>query len=209
LIAPGEALGFDMSEDAIARARGLAQQTGLTNVRFSVADISQLDLPPAYFDVAHFHGVLMHLREPLRALQLAFGCLKVGGIVSASESHRAGDWAAGPNAESAMLVARLFHDENQARGGDPLIGGRLPALVRQAGFDRVVSTPGYSAAHSDLQSMGAALRGLLTGSSRSVAIRQGITAERCDQLIDEISIWAESEDSISAFAECAVIGWKP
>jgi SAM-dependent methyltransferase len=209
LVAPGEVAGFDMSEDAIGGARAFAEQAGLANVRFSVADISELDLPPESFDVAHFSGVLMYLREPARALQVAFRSLKSGGLIAACESHRAGDWAAGPNAESVMFVARLFHDENQSRGGDPLIGGRLRALVREAGFERVVAKPGYSAAHSEVQSVAAALCGLLSGSSRSIAIRRGITEQRCKQLIDEISIWAESEDSISAFAECAVIGWKP
>jgi hypothetical protein len=37
----------------------------------------------------------------------------------------------------------------------------------------------------------------------------GISAERCDQLLEEISIWTESEDSVYAAAQCAVIGWKP
>jgi hypothetical protein len=40
-------------------------------------------------------------------------------------------------------------------------------------------------------------------------IRNGISAERCDQLLDEISIWVESQDSIVAVAECTAIGWKP
>jgi ubiquinone/menaquinone biosynthesis C-methylase UbiE len=46
LVAPGDVLGVDMSEDAIGRGRALAEQAGLANVRFSVGDISQLDLPP-------------------------------------------------------------------------------------------------------------------------------------------------------------------
>ena len=78
LIAPGEVLGFDISEDAIAGARGLAEQAGLANVRFSVADISQLDLPPDSLDVAHFSNVLRYMREPERAVQLAFRTLKSG-----------------------------------------------------------------------------------------------------------------------------------
>lgn len=198
-----------MSADAIGRARALAEHSGLANVQFLVADINELDLAPEYYDVAHFSGVLMYLSEPARALQLAFRSLKSGGMVAACESHRAGDWAAGPNADSVMLVARLFHDENKARGGDPLIGGRLRALVREAGFERVVSKPGYSTAHSDVQSMGAALRGLMSGRSQSIPIGHGMTQKQCEQLIDEISIWADSEDSVSAFAQCAVIGWKP
>jgi hypothetical protein len=81
-------------------------------------------------------------------------------------------------------------------------------LVREAGFERVLSKPGYSAALSDVKTVGAYARVGLTGTWRPMLIRQGISAERCDQLLEEISIWAESEDSIYAAAECAVIGWK-
>jgi SAM-dependent methyltransferase len=76
LVAPAEVLGFDISEEAIARARSLAAQSGLTNVQFSVSNIYDLDLPADSFDVAHFSAVLMHLKEPEHALQLAFRCLK-------------------------------------------------------------------------------------------------------------------------------------
>jgi SAM-dependent methyltransferase len=209
MIAPGEVLGFDISEDAIGRARTLAEQAGLANVRFSVANVNELELPPDSFDAAHFSGVLMYLSEPERALELAFRSLKSGGMVAAREAHFGGSWAAGPNAEAIMLVARHMQDENRAKGGDPFLGRRLRALVRQAGFERVVSKPGYSAALSDVQSIGATVRSGWTGNFRPILIRHGISAERCDQLIEEISIWAENEDSIVAFAECAVIGWKP
>jgi SAM-dependent methyltransferase len=209
LIAPGEVLGVDISEEAIERARALAEQAGLTNIRFSVANVNELDLPTNSFEVAHFSGVLMYLNEPERALRLAFRSLKSGGIVAACEANLAGNWTAGPNAEAVLVVAHAIQAENKAKGGGPLIGGRLRALVREAGFEHVVSKPGYSAALSDVKSVGATARELLTGSRRATLIGQGITAERCDQLLEEISVWAESEDSISAFAECAVIAWKP
>jgi hypothetical protein len=75
-------------------------------VRFSVANINDLDLPLESFDVAHFSGVLMYLSEPGDALQLAFQSLRSGGMVAANEAYHAGNWAAGPNAESIMMVAR-------------------------------------------------------------------------------------------------------
>lgn len=209
LIAPGEVLGIDISEDAIGRARVLAEEAGLANVRFLAADITELDLPPESFDVTHFGNVLRYLREPERALQLAFRSLKSGAVVAASEGYGAGNWAGGPNAESVMLVGDRLQDENAAHGGDPNIGGRLRVLFRQAGFERIVSKPGYSAALSDSKALGAMFLAGWSKNFRPMLMRHGITAERCDQLVEEISIWAQSEDSVAAIAQCAVTAWKP
>jgi SAM-dependent methyltransferase len=209
LIAPGGVLGVDRSADAIGRARALAEQTGLVNVQFTVADISELDLPPDSFDVAHFGNVLRYMREPERAVQLAFRSLKSGAIVAASEGYGAANWAGGPHAESIRLVGRILQDENAAQGGDPNIGGRLRALFRQAGFKQIESKPGYSAVLSDSKALGAMFKAGWNETFRPTLRRHGITSEQCDQLIEEISIWAESEDSIAAIAQCSVIGWKP
>jgi SAM-dependent methyltransferase len=209
LIAPGDVLGVDISEDAIGRARALAQEAGLTNVRFLVADASELDLPQESFDVAHFGNVLRYMREPERALGLAFRGLKSGAMAAASEGYGAGNWTGGPHAESMRLVGRVLQDENAAKGGDPNIGGRLRALFRATGFRRIESKPGYSAVLSDSRALGDMMRAGWSENFRPMLMRHGITRERCDQLIEEISIWAESEDSIAAVAQCAVTGWKP
>jgi SAM-dependent methyltransferase len=209
LVAPGEVLGIDLSEEAINRARALAEESGLTNARFLAADITQLDLAPESFDLTHFGNVLRYLREPERVLQLAFRSLKSGAIVAASEGFGAGNWAGGPNAESVRLVGDLLQEENVAHGGDPNIGGRLRALFRQAGFERIVSKPGYSAVLSDSKALGALFQAGWTENFQPMLMRNGYTAERCDQLIEEISIWAKSEDSVAAIAQCAVTGWKP
>ena len=211
LVAPGEVLGFDMSEGAIERARALAEEAGLDNVRFSVADLNELELPTASFDVAQFSRVLMHLREPQRAMQLAFSSLKPGGMLAACEAYGSGNWTLGPNAESIMLFLRVLQEENNTNrtGPDQLIGGRLVGLFREAGFIRLESKPCYSAVLSDSKAVAALVQAGWSDTFRQILIRHGINAQRCDQLLEEILIWAESEDSVAAFAECAVIGWKP
>jgi SAM-dependent methyltransferase len=209
LIAPGEVLGVDASRDAIDRARALAEQSGLSNVRFEVADINELKLPSEHFDVTHFSNVLRYLREPEQVVQLAFGCLKSGGMIAACEAHHAGNWVTGPKAESIVLITRVVQEENEARGGDSLLGGRLPVIFHAAGFERVVSKPVYSAVLSDTRAVGTLVRSGWSGHFRPMLIRHGITEERCHQLLEEIAMWAESEDSIAAFAECAVIASKP
>lgn len=69
------------------------------NVHFSVANINDLDLPADSFDVAHFSGVLMYLKEPERALRLAFRTLKSGSMLAPREAQKAADWFGGPYAE--------------------------------------------------------------------------------------------------------------
>src|SRR6266567_1643078 len=103
LVAPADVVGFDTSEEAIGRARALAEEAGLRNVQFAVANIYDLELPVGSFDVAHFSGVLMHLKEPERALGLAFRSLKSGGLLAAREAQKVGDWFGGPNADSVGL----------------------------------------------------------------------------------------------------------
>ena len=210
LVAPAEVLGFDTSEEAIARARSLAAQSGLTNVQFSVSNIYDLDLPADSFDVAHFSAVLMHLKEPEHALQLAFRCLKSGGLLAAREAQKAGDWFSGPCAEAAALFNSIFIEIQTASGRDPYLGKRLADLAREVGFARLEARPSYSAALSNVRAGAPVMQAFLQRPEfRAAAFKCGTAAERLNRLSEDISTWAECEDSIAAFAECTLIGWKP
>jgi SAM-dependent methyltransferase len=210
LVAPGEVFGFDVSEDAIDRAKALVEESGLTNVQFSVANIDDLDLPAETFDVAHFSGVLMYLKEPERALRLASRCLKSGGLLAAREAQKAGDWFGGPCAESVALLHKVAAEGIKAAGGDPFLGRRLLGLVREAGFERLEAMPGYSSALSDVTAGAVAMRSAFGQPNfRAIALECGISAEQLAQLADAISTWATSKDSVAALAERTVIGWKP
>ena len=155
LVAPADVVGFDTSEEAIGRARVLAEEAGLRNVQFAVANIYDVELPVDSFDVAHFSGVLMHLREPERALGLAFRCLKSGGMLAAREAQKTGDWFGGPSADSVALFQKTILTEFfKMHGGDPFIGGRLITLAREAGFEKLEATPSYSAGLADVTRLG-------------------------------------------------------
>jgi len=180
-------LGFDMSEDAIVRAKALAEQSGLRNVQFSVADINELDLPAESVDVAHFSGVLMYLQQPDRVLQSAFRWLKSGGLLAAREAQKAGDWFAGPYAESIALYFKIAVAGHTMRGGDPFLGARLAALARHAGFVSVEATPSYSAGLSNVKATGTAMLSTLgLPDFRATASQCGVSSERFERLADEI-----------------------
>ena len=67
-VAPGEVVGVDFQPSQVAQAQALGAARGLMNVRFEVADVYRLPFPDGSFDAAFAHVVLMHLREPVRAL---------------------------------------------------------------------------------------------------------------------------------------------
>jgi SAM-dependent methyltransferase len=211
LVAPADVVGFDTAEVAIGRARALAEEKSLRNVQFVLANIYDLELPVESCDVAHFSGVLMHLSEPERALGLAFRSLKSGGMLAAREAQKAGDWFGGPSADSVALFQKTILTEFfKMHGGDPFIGGRLITLAREAGFEHLEATPSYSVGLADVTTLGPGMISALGQADfRAAAVQAGVSAERFDRLADEIAIWAASEDSIAALAECTVIGWKP
>src|SRR5262249_49126549 len=134
--------------------------------------------------------------------------LTPGGVLAAHEAQKGADWFGGPHAETVELFFRVVLAT--ATSGDPLIGKRLPALVREAGFVRLEATPGYSVALSHVKCAAALMLSSLERQEfRAAALEYGISAERLDCFGKEISSWADSADSVAAFAGCNVIGWKP
>ena len=69
LVAPGQAIGLDASDDVIAQAKAYAESRGITNLRCEVGDLFSLRYDDATFDVVHAHQVLQHLVDPGAALR--------------------------------------------------------------------------------------------------------------------------------------------
>jgi SAM-dependent methyltransferase len=64
-------IGFDLAPSAIARARTVAREAGLDNVRFEVADLTQTQGRFGRFDYVVSHGVLAWTPEPVRRALMA------------------------------------------------------------------------------------------------------------------------------------------
>jgi ubiquinone/menaquinone biosynthesis C-methylase UbiE len=90
----------------------------VTNVRFEVADIYALPFPDGSFDAAFVHGVLMHLREPVRALAELRRVLRPGSLAGVRDP----DWGASLHAPATPLLDQwiaLRVRVRQHNGGDP------------------------------------------------------------------------------------------
>lgn len=134
-VAPGEVIGIDVEPGQVARARAMAQQRSVENVRFEVASGDHLPFPNGYFDAAFEHTVLEHVANPLAVVREMRRVLKPGGGIGLAD----GDWGTHALAPALPLVVAgfdLYEQLWRSNGGDPSVGRRQRALLREAGFPR-------------------------------------------------------------------------
>jgi SAM-dependent methyltransferase len=72
-------VGYDIGEDAIARARAEAREMGLVNARFEVLDVTRLPAEPK-FDLLTSFDAIHDQRDPAAVLRRAAGALAPGGV---------------------------------------------------------------------------------------------------------------------------------
>ncbi len=72
-------VGYDLGEDAIARARAEARKMGLTNARFEVLDVTRMQ-PEPKFDLITSFDAIHDQRDPAAVLRRVAGALAPEGI---------------------------------------------------------------------------------------------------------------------------------
>ncbi|MFG2868320.1 methyltransferase domain-containing protein [Streptomyces sp. NPDC048338] len=139
LVAPGRVTAVDAAPDALDRARAVADERGLKNVEFAVADVHALDFPDDSFDVVHAHQVLQHVGDPVQALREMRRVCRPGGVVAARDSDY-GSFTWFPERPALDAWQALYRRVARANGGEPDAGRRLFSWARQAGFTQVTTT---------------------------------------------------------------------
>jgi ubiquinone/menaquinone biosynthesis C-methylase UbiE len=131
----GQVIGIDMDAEKVEVARKEAQDQGLRNVEFVVADLRDWE-PPAEFDAVYARFVLTHLPDPETAVQRFYRWVRRGGIVVLEDIDYNGCFTF-PQHEAFRRYHKLYCEVVRRRGGDPNIGPRLPQLLRRAGFQNI------------------------------------------------------------------------
>jgi ubiquinone/menaquinone biosynthesis C-methylase UbiE len=128
----GGVVGVDPAPSLLSRARELA--AGLAGVEFREADGRSLPFPNEVFDVVVFDSALCHIPRPELALAEACRVLRPGGRLAAFD----GDYATTTVAVSELDPLQLCVAAMMAASvNDPWLVRRLPALVRDAGFEEL------------------------------------------------------------------------
>ena len=146
-VAPGLVLGVDVEPSVIERARSLADELDVPNVRFVTGDAYDLPVSPpgaleAGFDVVHAHQVLLHLRDPVAALRQMLRSARPGGIVAARDTDYAAMawWPPDPRLDRWLEIYRgVAHDS----GTEPDAGRQLLAWAHAAGATEVTPTASH------------------------------------------------------------------
>jgi hypothetical protein len=149
LALPGASfVGFDTSARAISRARELARELGLANVRFEEVGIEEFDAPPGSFDYAIAHGVFSWVPEPARErlLPLCAHVLSGRGIAYVS-------YNALPGARVRQTLRELLEIELEGLD-DPAerIAGARRLLALLSGDNEPATRLGAEAAELNRQS---------------------------------------------------------
>lgn len=141
-VAPGQVIGIDRSAAEIERARARVAKTGVTNLRFDVGDIYQLDFPDNHFDAIFCHNVLEHLGDPPLALREMHRVLKVGGVIGVRDLDMGGILVAALDERLQRFYA-VFEADYAGVGSHPRLGRELRGLVTAAGFAVIEASASY------------------------------------------------------------------
>jgi SAM-dependent methyltransferase len=127
----GEVIGIEYSPEQLAAA-----QVARPNLRLEQGDAQRLPFDGALFDVVYCRYLLEHVADPVQVLREMRRVLRDGGRVCIQENNiLANEFF--PECPKFDCVWEKFAVLQSKLGGDALIGKKLFALLRQAGFQHI------------------------------------------------------------------------
>jgi ubiquinone/menaquinone biosynthesis C-methylase UbiE len=136
-VAPGgRVTGLDADPAHTAMAARFAAERGLTNVAVMTADARATGLAPDSFDLVHARTLLVNVPRPAEIVAEMARLARPGGWVVAME----------PDTEYALCypphpafsrISEIYAQAARRNGADPVIGRRVPEMLREAGLDEV------------------------------------------------------------------------
>lgn len=207
-VAPGEIVGVDLQPAQVEQARALAAECGVTNVRFETADVYDLPFPDGSFDAAFAHAVLMHVREPVRALAEIRRVLRPGGVVGLRDP----DGAARLHVPTTPLLDQwsdLAERVRQHNGATLLIGRHYRRLLLEAGFVRTEAGASVQSAGSleETRRQAAFFKSQLAGLARTALAEGWLDEATVEAIAADFDVWAERPDAFYAGIWCEAVGW--
>lgn len=125
-----DVLGVDIAEDAIATAREVAAETGVTRAEFQAADYEGF-VASREFDYVLFYDALHHAEDERAAVEAAYRALKPGGVMFAFE----------PGAGHSQSAGAVHAVETYGVHEKDMPPAKVWRLGREAGFRRKLFLP--------------------------------------------------------------------
>lgn len=192
----GRVVGIDVDECVLAHARLASDACGLS-VQWRHGRIEDLD-EDGSFDIAYSRFLLSHLPDPADALRRMCRAVRPLGRVVVEDIDIAAHvhW---PPSTAFQRYVELYAAAGRARGVDPGIGPRLPALLIDTGLEDVevsISMPVFRAGEAK------AVARLTLSNIAEAAIAEGYTNRaEIDGLLAELSKHEADPRSIQSIAQ--------
>lgn len=137
----GRALGVDLSEPMIHRARELTAAAGIGNVEYAVDDVQVRRFEPASFDVALSHFATMFFADPVAAFTNVRGALAPGGrlVFVCPQAMETCDWYVVPM--QALLGHAPSEEETPSAMFSQADPDEVTDVLTRAGFGTVEVEP--------------------------------------------------------------------
>jgi SAM-dependent methyltransferase len=139
LVAPGEVVALERTEEALELTRAEVGRRGIGTVSFVVGDVHDLDLPDDSFDVVHAHQVLQHVTDPVQALREMRRVCRPGGVVTARDADYAA-FAWYPQLPALDSWMEMYQQVCRSNRGEPDAGRHLLAWAHAAGLEDAVAS---------------------------------------------------------------------
>lgn len=131
----GFVIGTDTDRQILELAREDAEAAKVTNVTFQQLDACAFSWHDE-FNVAYARFLLSHLNEPEKCLAAMLEACLPGGTTVIEDTDFAGSFCY-PTCAAYERYKELYQEAVRRRGGDPNIGPKLPAMLRNAGVQEV------------------------------------------------------------------------
>ena len=132
--ARGRVIAVDESERFLRYLQQRAAALGIANLETHVGDAHTLDIRAQSVDVAYARWVLCFTPRPEDVIARVAAALKPGGVFAVQDYV---NWAAlslSPKSDAFLRVMPSVGKSWRDHGGDPQVGGRLPALMASRGL---------------------------------------------------------------------------
>jgi SAM-dependent methyltransferase len=183
----GRAVGVDVSEPAVQRARSVAAALQLDNVDVVAGDIRELSAAAlgGPFDLAYTRCFLMHQPDLVATLGRIASLLRPGGWLVAQEPLRSPPPRSHPHLDALTAYWELVHELLEGPGGVPHnVIDDLPRSARAAGLEIVATSGSFATTDPGL---GFGLHAGTLAAARERAIRSGAaTEQQIDNLVREL-----------------------
>lgn len=193
-VAPtGKATGTDIDETKLQIAREESELRQIENIEFRLSDVGDGFVAPA-FDVIYSRFLLSHLRDPVETVKSFLKQLRPGGILALEDIDFSGSFAY-PESQAFQRYTDLYCAVVRNRGGDPNLGQRLPAILKQCGLEAIqIAVVQPTGLKGDVKRLNPLT---MENIADAVLADQLATVEEIQEIVAELNRYADDERTLT------------